>query len=162
MDALSWKWIGILLHTSLSDGKSMRGRTVMYMRLGLALAMMGLAIPAPIHGNEAPRSLKEPGVSLTFDDRDVAGWVEAIPIFEKYDARATFFVTRFDQLSDEQVDGLRTLREAGHTIGCHGFRTSRSLWWSRMGRLSWGRSGFLPTAEPSLFPTRDPSTSPGP
>jgi sialidase-1 len=71
---------------------------------------------------EAVPPITEPGVVLTFDDTFVKEWVAAMPIFEKYGARGTFFVTSFDKLSDEQLDGLRRLRDAGHAIGCHGLR----------------------------------------
>lgn len=62
------------------------------------------------------------GVLLTFDDTHVSQWVEALPLFKKYEARATFFVTRFDKLSPEQRAGLKEIDAAGHEIGCHGLR----------------------------------------
>ena len=71
---------------------------------------------------ETAAAIDQPGVVLTFDDTHVDEWVAAIPLFAKYDARATFFVTQFDTLSDQQIEGLRTLKRAGHAIGCHGLR----------------------------------------
>lgn len=89
----------------------------MIKNLCLALVLSGLVLTA-----SASQPLTEPGVLLTFDDTYVTEWVAAIPLLKKYNAHATFFVTRFDQLSDEQLDGLRKLKEAGHAIGCHGLR----------------------------------------
>lgn len=79
-------------------------------------------VAAPVQANDAPRALPGPGVLLTFDDAHVDEWVVALPLFARYQARVTFFVTRFDTLSPAQIAGLRTLEEAGHTIGCHGLR----------------------------------------
>ena len=85
----------------------------------LTLALATLAtLSAPSNADTLP----QPGVLLTFDDTHVAEWVAAMPLFEEYGAKATFFVTRFDQLSPGQIDGLHKLEAAGHTIGCHGLR----------------------------------------
>ncbi len=67
-------------------------------------------------------ALDAPGVLMTFDDRNMINWEKHIPLFEKYGARCTFFVDRFDQLTPEQVASLKHLRGKGHTIGCHGLR----------------------------------------
>ncbi len=92
----------------------------MFSRIGLVAALVATLLSA--QAGTVPQPLTEPGVLLTFDDTHVAEWVKAIPLLKKYDARATFFVTRFEQLSPAQVDGLKKLKEAGHAIGCHGFR----------------------------------------
>tara|TARA_R110001592_G_scaffold72615_4_gene221620 strand:+ start:476 stop:1261 length:786 start_codon:yes stop_codon:yes gene_type:complete len=86
---------------------------VLFLIAGMASADVTVPEVAP---------LRAPGVLFTFDDTHVNEWVEAMPLLEKYGASATFFVTRFDQLSAEQLDGLRALREKGHAIGCHGLR----------------------------------------
>ena len=53
-------------------------------------------------------------VLLSFDDRFTDGWVEAIPMFAEYGAKATFFVDHFDQLTPRQLDDLHRL---GRQIG---------------------------------------------
>ncbi len=71
----------------------------------------------PLH---APAS---PGVLLTFDDAgNIPYWHQAMALFARHGARATFFVDKFDRLSDEAVEMLRDLRAAGHAIGCHSLR----------------------------------------
>ena len=55
-----------------------------------------------------------PGIFLTFDDRNMLHWEKQIPLFEKYNARVTFFVECFDKLTTEQLDALKKLRKAGH------------------------------------------------
>lgn len=69
-----------------------------------------------------PPPLQKAGVVFTFDDAFVSQWLAAMPVFARHGARATFFVTSFDRLRPEQLTGLRTLRAAGHAIGCHGLR----------------------------------------
>ncbi|MFD7154613.1 polysaccharide deacetylase family protein [Kribbella sp. NPDC059898] len=59
---------------------------------------------------------------LTFDDRHVAGWEEALPLFEAAGARVTFFVVEADLLDDAEQAGVRRLLAAGHSVGSHGAR----------------------------------------
>ena len=62
------------------------------------------------------------GILLTFDDRNMLNWENHIPLFSKYNAHVTFFIDRFDELTDEQIVSLHKLKDAGHAIGCHGLR----------------------------------------
>lgn len=59
---------------------------------------------------------------LTFDDRHVAGWEEALPLFDAVGARVTFFVVEADLLDDAEQAGVRRLLSAGHSVGSHGAR----------------------------------------
>lgn len=54
---------------------------------------------------------------LTFDDPNYDRWVEAIPLFEKYGAHASFFPS--GHLDDHALDQLAKLKAAGHTVGVH-------------------------------------------
>jgi len=98
------------------------------MTLILGMNVLGAPVAQAAHENETPRSvLPGPGAVLTFDDHTVGHWVAAIPLFAKYGAHATFFIDHWDRLTPEQVRGLRTLRAAGHAIGCHGLRHRRAV-----------------------------------
>ena len=55
---------------------------------------------------------------LTFDDSHFDDWEAVLPLFEKYNARATFFAR--GDLPPRHVAGMRRLSEAGHSIGLHG------------------------------------------
>ena len=61
---------------------------------------------------------------LTFDDGHVSNYEYALPVLEKHGVRAHFFITagwtetRADSLTWAQ---LRTLQQAGHVIGAHGW-----------------------------------------
>ena len=54
---------------------------------------------------------------LTFDDRNFDNWLKVLPLWRKYDAGATFFVSgTMDALA---IDAMTRLQEAGHTVGLH-------------------------------------------
>ncbi len=61
-----------------------------------------------------------PGLALTFDDAHTAEWHAMRELLAAHDARVTFFVTRFSQLSDARVQHLVDLRADGHAIEAHG------------------------------------------
>lgn len=67
------------------------------------------------------------GVVITFDDRFIEQWVQQIPLFKRYGARVTFFVDHFHTLKPIQIEGLRKLKAAGHTIGCHGAKHRKAV-----------------------------------
>jgi len=62
------------------------------------------------------------GVSLSFDDAHVDEWFDMREMLAYYGANVTFFVSRFDRLSDEQRDKLHQLADDGHSIEAHGLR----------------------------------------
>lgn len=62
------------------------------------------------------------GLSLSFDDAHVDEWFDMREMMASYGAQVTFFVTRFDRLSDEQRDKLHQLADDGHSIEAHGLR----------------------------------------
>lgn len=66
------------------------------------------------------RTQLEGGICISFDDRTVDQWFELRELFNKYNAKVTFFVTRFDSLSAAQVGKLKILQADGHEIGFHG------------------------------------------
>ena len=57
---------------------------------------------------------------LSFDDRNFDDWVKSMPLFEKYGAHATFFVS--GPIDGEAVRVMKRLSEAGHSVGLHGLR----------------------------------------
>ena len=54
---------------------------------------------------------------LTFDDTGFDGWTNAIPLFAKYGAHASFFPC--GNLSTNALAALKALHAAGHTVGMH-------------------------------------------
>ena len=55
---------------------------------------------------------------LSFDDRNLADWEKAIPLFAKYGAHATFFVS--GEIDGDAIRVMKKLNESGHSIGLHG------------------------------------------
>ena len=71
--------------------------------------------------NEMHAPLTEPGIVLSFDDSgNLPLWAEQIELFQKYGARATFFVTNPAELSDTEAAALKKLADSGMAIGVHG------------------------------------------
>jgi len=60
------------------------------------------------------------GVVITFDDDYIDEWLEVNSILQTYAWKATFFVTRFNQLSPQKIQKLIDLKNEGHEIGGHG------------------------------------------
>lgn len=56
-------------------------------------------------------------VCFTFDDFGGDNWLDADKIFKKYDAHATFLVC--GELTEQHVEVMKKLQEAGHTVGLH-------------------------------------------
>ncbi|MFI4910167.1 MAG: polysaccharide deacetylase family protein [Sedimentisphaeraceae bacterium JB056] len=88
-----------------------------------------------------------PTVYLTFDDFFVKQWIEAMPIFEKYGAKATFCVTDYDKYTSEQIAGLKKLKAAGHAIACHSLRHEKAVDYSRQYSLE---KYFLDDVKPAI------------
>jgi hypothetical protein len=63
---------------------------------------------------------QQSGVVISFDDDYVDEWFDVNTILEPYDWKATFFVTRFNQLSLAKIQKLKNLKSYGHEIGAHG------------------------------------------
>ncbi|MBT8494735.1 MAG: polysaccharide deacetylase family protein [Deltaproteobacteria bacterium] len=69
-----------------------------------------------LHRDPTPRA----GVVITFDDAFVDNWHGARDLFAAYDARATFFMTRFWKQTRTRKDKLHELLALGHAIESHG------------------------------------------
>ncbi len=56
-------------------------------------------------------------ICFTFDDRNFEGWLNAIPLFKRYNAHGSFFIS--GDIDNEALTAARTLHDAGHTVGLH-------------------------------------------
>lgn len=69
--------------------------------------------------NCSPRPLESAGLLLlTFDDRNFKDWENAAPLFRKYGAHATFFIS--GEVTGGAVSTAKKLIADGHSIGLHG------------------------------------------
>jgi len=60
-----------------------------------------------------------PGIALSLDDASVQLWTDARPLFDRYGAKITFFVSRYHRLGPALRDQLRALAADGHEIAAH-------------------------------------------
>ena len=60
------------------------------------------------------------GIAISFDDHFIDEWYALRPLFKKYDAKVTFYVTCGDSLKPGEIAKLKELEEDGHEIGFHG------------------------------------------
>jgi peptidoglycan-N-acetylglucosamine deacetylase len=74
-----------------------------------------------------PQKNKVGGIAISFDDRFIKEWTALRPIFQKYNAKFTFYITQPDSLTQQEVQLLHELRKDGHEIGCHGAMHVRSM-----------------------------------
>jgi hypothetical protein len=59
-------------------------------------------------------------LALAFDDGHVDAWHALRPLFDRYGARVTFFVTRFPGLDADRRARLHELAGEGHAVEYHG------------------------------------------
>lgn len=60
------------------------------------------------------------GVAISFDDHFINEWYALRPLFQKYNAKVTFFITCGDSLTRDEIVRLKQLQLDGHEIGFHG------------------------------------------
>lgn len=59
------------------------------------------------------------GLAFAFDDHDIDGWHALRPLFMRYHARITFFISAYDTFDDQAKHELRDLVADGHDIEYH-------------------------------------------
>lgn len=67
------------------------------------------------------------GIVLTFDDKSILEWHESRSLFNKYDAKATFFVNGVEDIEQNHFSLLKELEKDGHEIGSHGLNHLNSI-----------------------------------
>lgn len=75
---------------------------------------------------------QQPTVSFTFDDFPESAAAAGVPILDRYDAKATFYVAggevgkRSDHWQGARAETIVDLHRRGHEIGCHTFSHART------------------------------------
>ncbi len=59
------------------------------------------------------------GLAFSFDGHNLVNWHSLRPLFERYGARVTFFISSFWLLTDEELGMLRVLAAEGHAVEYH-------------------------------------------
>ena len=65
------------------------------------------------------------GLLYSFDDAFIGDWMAARPLFQKYNARLTFFIAYYNKLSDADKASIQQLAADGHDIQAHSVRHTR-------------------------------------
>ena len=63
------------------------------------------------------KSMRRGRLCLTFDDRNFKNWINSLPLWRKYDAHATFFVS--GKIDEEALTVMHRLQDEGHSVGLH-------------------------------------------
>ncbi|PAC32428.1 polysaccharide deacetylase family protein [Flectobacillus sp. BAB-3569] len=90
----------------------------------VALTMSSLWL---FRGYLFPQNMPKAGIALSFDDRFIKEWYLLRPLFRKYNAHVTFYLTQPDSLSAEEWNMLGALSKDGHEIACHGAIHTQSI-----------------------------------
>jgi peptidoglycan/xylan/chitin deacetylase (PgdA/CDA1 family) len=85
----------------------------------IQIAFFLLIIFTSACSNKAENTQKA-GIAISFDDHFINDWYALRPLFQKYDAKVTFFVTCGDTLTADEITKLKQLQSDGHEIGFHG------------------------------------------
>lgn len=69
---------------------------------------------------EKPANSQKAGIAISFDDHFINDWYALRPLFKKYNAHVTFFLTCPDTLTADEILKIKQLQKDGHEIGFHG------------------------------------------
>ena len=67
-----------------------------------------------------PANSEKAGIAISFDDHFINDWYALRPLFQKYDAKVTFFLTCPDTFTPDEIIKIKQLQKDGHEIGFHG------------------------------------------
>lgn len=84
------------------------------------LAFFALIALSIISCREKPADSEKSGIAISFDDHFINDWYALRPLFQKYDAKVTFFLTCPDTLTPDEIIKIKQLQKDGHEIGFHG------------------------------------------
>ncbi len=88
-------------------------------------------------------------ICFTFDDRNFDGWLSAIPLFKKYGAHASFFIS--GAIDQRALETARALTDAGHTVGLHTLNHADAPeYFDTHGAQSYYENEIFPQLQPML------------
>lgn len=93
----------------------------------MLLALMVFLLPVQDGEPPASSTVIQPGIALSFDDTYIKEWYEAHQVFQEYDWRVTFYLSRFHRFAEDEIEMLHRLQHAGHEIAAHGYHHIRAV-----------------------------------
>jgi peptidoglycan/xylan/chitin deacetylase (PgdA/CDA1 family) len=109
--------VGSKRHAERERKKNSNLKTKKYLLLILSIMLFSCSENDDIPNQQTNL---QAGVVISFDDDYVDEWFEVNNVLQRYDWKATFFVTRFNRLSTPKIQKLKDLKTGGHEIGGHG------------------------------------------
>ena len=67
----------------------------------------------------AAGTFQTPGIALSLDDTSVGAWLDMQPLLAQYNARVTYFVSRYKFLNDTEKGDVAQLAAAGNDVEAH-------------------------------------------
>lgn len=61
------------------------------------------------------------GYALTFDDINIGNWHASLDLLDKYDTKATFYISHNFLIRPDQWEMVKEMQERGHEIGSHSY-----------------------------------------
>ena len=98
-------------------------RFVLFLSYSLAFALCTFALAGC---EKNGKNHQKGGIAISFDDQFISEWYALRPLFQKYQAKVTFFITCPDSLSQDEVSKLKQLEKDGHEIGFHSTNHGKS------------------------------------
>ncbi|MBA3461297.1 MAG: polysaccharide deacetylase family protein [Deltaproteobacteria bacterium] len=98
-----------------SPGRTVKPEVIEHVLAGAAERGLAPVTYADFANGEA----RAPGLALSFDDSSVRAWSDTLPLFARYGARVTFFISRYEIFYDEEKALVTGLAAAGHDIEPH-------------------------------------------
>jgi len=103
----------------------------------LAALLMGIAVAVDAANGT---------LCLTFDDIYYSSWLQNLPLFQKYNARATFFISR--RITEDVLEQMKKLQDAGHSIGLHSENHTRAVdYMQKFGSVNYILNEIMPQLE---------------
>ncbi|MCE6988812.1 polysaccharide deacetylase family protein [Dyadobacter sp. CY323] len=98
-------------------------RSVLFLSAPFAFVLFALAFTGCVQDVE---NHEKSGIAISFDDHFIDEWYALRPLFQKYQAKVTFFITCPDSLSKDEISKLKQLEKDGHEIGFHSTNHGKS------------------------------------
>jgi|GEM_PF-5051205 len=89
------------------------------MRKNLVCILLGLILLIACRKRVPEGKLEEGQVAITFDDASIDNWHQYLPFLDSLGIKATFYISSYHTLDNNQKRKLKDIEMRGHEIGYH-------------------------------------------
>lgn len=120
----SWAWLGAQIHSARASHTvlAVHGHVpgeVLQISTIRTLFDLAAREDLPVIRYDEIATATEGGLALAIDDNAIDDWYALRPLFAEYGAHITFFVSRWSQQAQPQLDELLQLAADGHELEPH-------------------------------------------